>query len=256
SLAEEERVYGSTMYRSQTFESRPLLSFPDGRLIPLALDAVQRRATEGMFFELADGAAKEGHRREHFTGPFGKVFEEVVQRSFERMFPPLGAPRVHRPIEYRRNRDTVESSDAVLDLAPDIGFVEVVARRPRVATLTRGDFTTFTEDLESGVLRKARQLDLNIKDFRNGSLRFDGVAGDTAEVTWPILVMVEGFPTMPPIPGLIEQKLAERGELRGMPSLAILSAEDLALLEALLLNGFSALDLLRAWRAKGMRDLP
>jgi|GEM_PF-2623221 len=256
SVAKEEEAYGPTMYRSQTFESKPLLSFPDGRLIPLALDAIQRRATEGMFFELADGAVDEGHPREHFTSPFGRVFEEFVQRSFERMFPPVGVRRVYRPVKYERDGDTVESSDAVLDLAPDIAFVEVVARRPRVATLTRGDFTTFLEDLESGVLRKARQLHLNISDFRSGILEFEHLRGDTVGVTWPVLVIVEGFPIMPPIPGLIESRLDERGELRGGPALAIMSAEDLALLEALLLAGFSALELLRAWRAEGLRDLP
>jgi len=256
SVTKEEEAYGPTMYRSQTFESKPLLSFPDGRLIPLALDAIQRRATEGMFFELADGAVNEGHPREHFTSPFGRVFEEFVQRSFERMFPPVGVRRVYRPVKYERDGDTVESSDAVLDLAPDIAFVEVVARRPRVATLTRGDFTTFLEDLESGVLRKARQLHLNISDFSSGILEFEHLRADTVGVKWPVLVIVEGFPIMPPIPGLIESKLDERGELRGGPALAIMSAEDLALLEALLLAGFSALELLRAWRAEGMRDLP
>lgn len=53
-----------------------------------------------MFFELAAGAVNEGHPREHFTSPFGMVFEEFVQRSLERMFPPFG---VHRPIEYERH---------------------------------------------------------------------------------------------------------------------------------------------------------
>lgn len=256
SLVKEDEIYGPTMYRSQTFESRPLLSFPDGRLIPLALDAVQRRATEGMFFELADGAVNDGQAREHFTSPFGKVFEEFVQRSLERMFPRFGAKRVYRPIDYERNGDPVESSDAVLDLAPDAAFIEVVARRPRVATLTRGDYATFLEDLETGVLSKAHQLHLNITDFCDGALRFEGLTSDAVDVTWPVLVMVEGFPMMPPIPSLIESKLVERGELRDGPPLAVMSAEDLALLEALLLAGFSVLDLLRAWRAEGMRDLP
>ena len=255
SLAQEDATYGLTMYRSQTFERRPLLAFPDGRLIPLALDALQRRATEGMFFELADGATREGHTREHFTSPFGRVFEEFVQRGLERMLPSIGAKRVHRPISYEREGKTVESSDAILDLAPDVAFVEVVARRPRVATITRGDFTSFQEDLESGVLRKARQLDHNIAGFLDASLKIEGLDND-AETIWPVLVMVEGFPTMPPIPSLIAAELAERDLLKGLPPLAILSAEDIALIEALLLNGFSLRDLLSSWRAEGMRDLP
>lgn len=255
-LAREEETYGPTMYRSQTFERCPLLAMPDGRIFPLALDALQRRATEGMFFELANGAMAEGLRREHFTSPFGKVFEEFVQRAFERMLPSIGTPRVHRPKVYERGREEVESSDAVLDLVSDVAFVEVVARRPQVATLTRGDFDTFQKDLESGVMRKASQLHRCIADYRGAVLDFGDLHYTPGQGIWPVLVMVEGFPTMPPIPALLENEFAQRGLLANLPPLAILSAEDVALIEALLPRGFALLELLRAWRAEGMRDLP
>jgi hypothetical protein len=248
-LREEEEEYGSTQYRAQTFEKRPLLWFPDGRVIPLALDSLERRCTEGMFFELADGAQAEGLRRDAFTGPFGAVFEEFVQRAWERMMPSLGVPRIHRPKTYKRGSENVESTDAVLDASAEgVVFCEIVSRRPRVATLTRGDWTSFLADLETGPLRKARQLDLNIKDYRSGVLKFDQLEYEEGQAIWPMLVLTEGFPTMPPIPQFIAQQIDQRGWLRGLPALAIVGSEDLALLEGLLGAGFGTHELLSLWK--------
>jgi len=255
-LAAEDTQYGPTLYRCQTFEQRPLLDFGDGRFTPLALDSLERRATEGMFFELADGSQKAGLPREHFTAPFGAVFEEFIQRAFERMLPPLGTSRVHRPQTYIRKGLKVESPDAALDLGDAVAFVEVTARRPQVATLTRGDFTTFQDDLEKGVLRKAKQLSLNIDAYRTGTLAFAVLRYVDGQEIWPLLITVEGFPTMPPIPQVIAKAVNDQDWPKGVPPPGILGADDVAILESLLEAGFSLLELLRGWNAEEMRDLP
>lgn len=258
SLEEEEAKYGHTQYRAQTFEERPLLRLPDGGIIPLALDSLERRCTEGMFFELADGVLDEGLNRSEFTSPFGTVFEDFVQRAWERMMPALGVPRVHRQKEYMRGGRKVEATDAVLDGANEgVIFCEVVSRRPRVATVTRGDWHSFLEDLESGPLAKARQLDLNIKDYRSGALTLDGLRYRNGQKIWPMLVLTEGFPTMPPIPQFISEEIERNGLLRGLPPLAILGSEDLGHLEGLLEAGFGAFDLIALWKGDpAMANLP
>lgn len=256
-LKDEEKRYGETQYRCQVFEARPLLWYPDERLIPLALDSLERRCTEGMFFELADGAMADGLPREEFTGPFGAVFEEFVQRAWERMLPSIGVPRVHRPKAYLREGQGVDSSDAVLDAGTGVVFCEIVARRPQVATLTRGDWDAFQDDLETGPLKKARQLHLNIEDYRSGDLSFGALRYRPGQEIWPLLVMVEGFPTMPPIPSVIANEISARGWLGGLPPLAILSSEDLGHIEGLLDAGFGVLELLRLWKGNpNMAGLP
>jgi hypothetical protein len=248
-LEKEEADYGPTQYRAQAFEARPLLRFPDGRLVPLACDSLQRRCTEGMFFELADGAQGEGLSREHFTSPFGAVFEEFVARAWERMMPIVGVSRVHRARTYMRGADEVDSTDVVLDGGTEgVIFCEVVSRRPRVATMTRGDWQSFTGDLATGPLKKARQLDLNIKDYRDGLLGFGDLRYEEGQRIWPMLVLTEGFPTMPPIPQYIAQEIGREGWLDGLPPLAILGSEDLAHLEALLEAGFGAVQLMATWK--------
>lgn len=152
----------------------------------------------------------------------------------------------------------VESTDAVLDGANEgVIFCEVVSRRPRVATVTRGDWRSFLEDLESGPLAKARQLDLNIKDYRNGVLTLDGLRYRDGQKIWPMLVLTEGFPTMPPIPQFISEEIKRNGLLRGLPPLAILGSEDLGHLEGLLEAGFGAFDLIALWKGDPtMANLP
>ena len=87
-ITEEARL-GPTVYRCQAFEQRPLLQMPGEAkpLVPFAVDSFERHMTEGIFWVLSDAAIAEGKPREHFTGAFGQVFEEWVQRTFERAYP-------------------------------------------------------------------------------------------------------------------------------------------------------------------------
>ena len=231
-IQQEEAEHGSTVYLCQTFEQRPLLWLPTEReaVIPFAVDAFERRVTEGIFWVLSDGALAEGMPREHFTGAFGQVFEESVHRTFERALPSIGVPRVHRARAYKRGKNTVDSTDVVIGYGTSAAFVEVVAKRPQVATVTRGDYAAFESDLDKGVLKKAKQLDRCIADFRAGTLTFDGMTADEIKTIYPVIVMAGGLPLMPPIPTVIENKIVEENLLTDLPPVAIMSAADLAAL--------------------------
>jgi hypothetical protein len=257
-IQEEERKHGPTLYRCQTFEQWPLLQIPDPeRFVPLAVDSFERRITEGMFWILSDGAIAEGRPREHFTSAFGRVFEDWVQRAFERALPAVGIQRVFRPKRYPLHRGLAESTDVVLDYEPSAVFVEVVSKRPQSATLTRGDYQAFKSDLEAGVLRKARQLDRDIRDFWRR--RFELGTMDPARITriFPVILSIEGFPSMPPIPGIIAQEISKRRLLRGLPPVALLGGEELAVIEAFMEQGVTFLEILSNWRLNPqMASLP
>lgn len=247
----EEEKFGPTVYRCQAFEQHPLLRIPDreSTVIPIAVDAYQRHVLQGIFWILSDGAINEGFAREHFTSAFGSVFEEWVQRTYERALPAVGTPRVYRARQYKRGKNAVDSTDVVLDYSPDSAvFVEVVAKRPQSATVTRGDIGAFTFDLEAGVMKKAKQLDHNIKDFRDGRLVLGEMKPAQISRIYPVIVAVEGFPDLPPIPQRIERELAARDLLRDLPPLALLSGEELVAVEALMEHGFSFAVLLQRWK--------
>jgi hypothetical protein len=249
-IVAETDKFGPAIYRCQAFEQRPLLRFPgDGELvIPIAADSYERHITEGIFWILSDGAMSEELPREHFTSAFGHVFEEWVQRTFERALPAVGTPRVHRAKPYKGAHGTVDSTDVVLDYEPDAVFVEIVAKRPRSATLTRGDIAAFKADLEAGVLKKAKQLDRNVHDFRDGRLVLGDMNQSRITRIFPVILSVEGFPSMPPMSQIVCREIAQRGWLHDLPPVALLSGEDLAAIEALMEQGVTFVELLRRWR--------
>ena len=257
-VAEHERL-GPTIYRCQSFEERPLLRVPGDaeRIFPLALDSLERHITEGIFWILSDAAMDKSLPREHFTGAFGQVFEEWVQRAFERAIPPIGVQRVHRAKPYAGPDGDVDSTDVIIDYEPDVVFVEVVAKRPQAATLTRGDYASFGQDLEMGILKKAKQLDRNVADFRSGRLVVGGMDPNRITRIFPVILSIEGFPSMPPIPMVIAERIKAKGLLCDLPSVALVSAEELAAIEAFMEQGVSFLELLRGWKLdSGLAGLP
>jgi hypothetical protein len=258
-ILEEQKRFGPTVYRCQSFEERPLLRVLGGaeRIFPLALDSLERHITEGIFWILSDAAMDKGLAREHFSGAFGQVFEEWVQRTFERVIPAIGVSRVHRAKPYAGPGGYVDSTDVIIDYEPEAIFVEIVAKRPQAATLTRGDCVAFEQDLQAGVLKKAKQLDRNLADFRSGQL----VLGDMnpSRITWifPVILSIEGFPSMPPIPKVVTGRIEAEGLLQNLPSVALLSAEELAAIEAFMEQGVTFLDLLRGWKIdSGLAGFP
>ena len=258
-VLEEEAQMGSSVYRCQTFEQTPLLRLPgeSAALVPLAVDSFERHVTEGIFWLLSDAAMDAGKPREHFTSAFGQVFEDWVQRAFERAIPDVGVSRVYRAQSYRTRYGESESTDVVLDYEPDAVFVEVVAKRAQSATLTRGDYATFSRDLEAGVLKKARQLDRTIKDFRAGALVLGTMESARISTIFPVVLAIEGFPAMPPMPQIIAREIATRGLLEGLPPVALLGAEELAAIEAFMEQGTSFVELLRRWKIEsGFEALP
>jgi len=249
-ILREENRFGPTIYRCQSFEERPLLQVPGDRVLvfPLALDSLERHFTEGIFWILSDAAMDRGLPREHFSGAFGQVFEEWVQRAFERALPAVGVKRVHRAKQYARDHEQVDSSDVIIDYEPDAVFVEVVAKRPQAATLTRGDYAAFEQDLQAGVLKKAKQLDRNIADFRSGHLVVGDMDPSRIKRIFPVILSIEGFPSMPPIPKVITERIEAEGWLHDLPPVSLLSAEELDAIEAFMEQGVAFLDLLRGWK--------
>jgi len=249
-ILKEQNRFGPTIYRCQSFEERPLLRIPGEHecVFPLASDSLERHITEGIFWILSDAAIANGLAREHFSGAFGHVFEEWVQRTFERAIPAIGIQRVHRAKPYAGPDGDVDSTDAIIDYEPDAIFVEVVAKRPQAATLTRGDCGSFEQDLKMGILKKARQLDRNVADFRSGRLVVRGMDPNRITRIFPVILSIEGFPSIPPIPQVIVGRIHAKGWLKGLPPIALLSAEDLVIVEAFMEQGVSFLELLLGWK--------
>jgi len=248
-LDEEDDRYGATTYRAHTFDRKPLVRFDNGWVVPCSFGALERAVTEGAFWLLADAAEAEGRRREDFTGPFGKVFERFAQASLERVAALEGAPpAVYRDFHYGPKSARALSSDMTFVYQHDAIFFEIATGRLRVATETRGDTSSFVHDVRRLVLKKARQLRLRYQDFSFGKLRFGEAGHERIRTVWPVIVLIEGFPLMPPIIGEVERLVRKAGWPRGAPRITFMNADELGALEKLVEDGRTAIEIIRKWK--------
>lgn len=251
-LEREEAKYGQTLYRSSTFDRCPLVELSHGRIIPTSFVALERAVTEGVFWILANATEAQQRPREDFTGPFGRVFERFVQESMERIAAKEpDPPTVFRDFSYGPRKHRVMSSDVTLVYPHEALFCEVVTGRPIISTITRGDLKSFWNDVDKLVAKKARQLSRCLRDFLIfGTLKFDGVGNERLQRVWPVLIMVEEFPLMPPIREEIDKRLRKRENWpRNVPRLTVMDADELGALETLVEQGWTMHEVIRQWKA-------
>ncbi len=249
-LSAEDARYGPGLYRSHTFDRAPLAKLDRGMYVPTSFAALERAVTEGAFWLLADAAEAKGLRREDFTSPFGGVFERFAQESLERIAAlEREPPRTYRDFSYGPKKTRALSSDMTFLYDREGIFFEVVTGQASVATLTRGNDVAFREDLRRLVLKKAAQLRRCWRDlFQIPLLRFEGVPPGHIQRIWPVLILIEGFPLMPPLYGEVVDKLRRDGWPKIAPRLALIDADELAALEALVEQGWTTDQVLRTWR--------
>ena len=250
-LDTEDARYGPGIYRCHTFDRAPLVRLENGTVVPTSFASLERAVTEGAFWLLADAAEAKGLPREAFTSPFGAVFERFAQESLERIAAMESPPPASlRDFLYGPKRARALSSDMTFVYEGDAIFFEVVTGQPNVATVTRGDDVAFREDVRRLILKKAAQLRRCWNDvFLYGRLRFDGVANARIQRVWPILILIEGFPLMPPLYGEVVEKIRRDGWPRGAPALTLFDADELAALETLVeTRGWHTLDIIARWK--------
>ncbi len=248
-INEENKRYGPTTFRCHTFDRKPLLKVNDDLYFLLDFAALERKATEGVFWILSNGSQDEDKPIEHFTSPFGAVFECYVQETFVRTVGTgVGEERYMPPIKFPSSDGEVDSSDAAIFYESDVIFVEAASVRPEVKTITRGDRGTYKKDLRK-ILGKAEQLDHRIRDFRQKRLQYEGIVQEEFTNIWPLLVVAD-FPGLGPINDDIREQAKRVGYFtsRGCRKLTIIDADDLAFLEALVDNGFTYKELIEGWQ--------
>jgi hypothetical protein len=251
-LLHEQQRYGATTYGSLTFERFPLVEIEPGIYLPTSVSSLQRRITEGIFHILADAAEAEGRDRRYYTSPLGDVFQRLVEDTVRRGVASASPTTpIVADVLYGGRRKRRRSSDVIIAEERNPVFVEVVSGPLQAATTTRGDLTCFRADLERLVVRKAGQLDRNIRDFLDGELVIDGVDPAIVSHAWPVILMSHAFPHAETIMEEVSRAVAAQGFLHHPRAgdLAIVSAEDLFFCEGHMQQGTPLLSLLRSWKS-------
>jgi hypothetical protein len=256
---DEQRTYGETTYGSLTFERWPLCEIEEGTYLPISLAALERRITQGVFHVLAEAAERERKDRRKYTSRFGVPFQALVERTLRRGVATGADPApVHADIEYGSPSARKRSPDVILGYEGNPVFVDAVSGPLQVATLTRGDLTTFKADAKRLVIEKAKQLDERIEEFFAGEMVLQGIDPGAVRRAWPVVVTSHDFPHRDTIIEQVEAWLSEAGVFQNqrIGELAVVSAEELAFCEGHMERGRSFLALLRGWKTGSGPRLP
>jgi hypothetical protein len=123
-------------------------------------------------------------------------------------------------------------------------FIEVVAKRMNlIKSVLRLDPAQIEEDLRQGVLKKIRQLQRNIEDFRSGEL-FPEVERREVQRIFPILVSPKAFPRIYAIANLVKEVQENENLLRDTEPIEYLTMEEVESIEGDLAVGLNFGDLL------------
>jgi hypothetical protein len=236
-------------YDFRPFMERPLYAIRDDIIVPLQLDYLEARFTNAIYWTISDYLHGEDRRR--FRRFFGRVFEVYVRRSLQRAIRDEAAlaRRVFPEFTYRTRHGDRKTSDIVLVYPRTAIFLDATAMRIRFeATAVSNDVAAFDTDVGQIIIAKAQQLTDRIRDFRAGLYGFGGVTARDIDRIYPVIVTIQSIPESTVIWGRIRDRLASHGLLTdpGVESLQLVDVEELEVLETILPQGVSLLDILQA----------
>lgn len=230
------------------FMTRPLYRVKDDVIVPISLTYLEAKFTSSIYWTIFDHV--KGQLRDKFSRFFGRVFELYVRRAVQRAIPdhPALARRVYPDFVYATKHGDRKTSDVVVIYDYTAIFLEATASRIRMeATALSGDLTAFDKDLRKIILDNAKQLTDRIRDFRNGLYTFAGIKSQDIKTIYPIIVTIQTVPEATPVWNYIRDLLKQENLLQdpGVQPLQLTDVEELEILESILPEGASFLEILR-----------
>ena len=128
-------------------------------------------------------------------------------------------------------------------------FLDATAMRIRFeATAVSSDVAAFDTDVDQIIVAKAQQLIDRIRDFRTALYDFGGVTARDIDRIYPVIVTIQSIPESTVVWGRIRDRLTSQGVLTdpGVEPLQLIDVEELEVLETILPQGVSLLDILQA----------
>lgn len=222
---------------------RPLLRLDDNVYACPHQGFLRNKLGEGIYWGFHNGyKARDGERAAAtFRQFFGRFLEEYtfgLIRDASQLRADVHVFPEHR---YATRDGGVDSPDVAFFAGESAVFFEVTRKRlPLDEGICDQRPETIAVTIEELFVRKARQLQKRIADFRAGTLQYQGIDQRTIARIFPVIVTEQDFPQLIALPKMIRDAIANAGLLLDDESLQIMSAEDV---ELLYLDARGALDL-------------
>ena len=239
-----KKTYGDSMGKLNDFNilrQRPLIALNNSQFVSINSQWLYERIGEGVFWDINDALEDSNN----FRTFFGELYHLYFSNIFKRMFPSsFLQERVFFNIPYDGNN----SSDAIVYYPGKLLLFE--AKWPTLRmnqTMIPGNIESFNEDIDNIIVHSAKQLERNIKDLLNGTLKLTGIDPSDIETFYPIIVTARPMPIGPLLTNYILERVNDHGFLATtskVKRLEIISIGELEYLEPLVISGKTIHDII------------
>jgi hypothetical protein len=224
--------------------THPIISATDGLFCVPAPGLLVNKFGNGFYFTLFDGYRSRSADGEdlhlRFAGYWSEFFEDYVYERFRDGY----AKRPDVLVFPEQDLDGDKSTDVIIVENGDVMFVEVVAKRLNLEKSIVGlDDAMIQTDLDRGVRLKLKQLDRNVRAFRDGKL-LPEIARKEGYRVFPIIVSPSEWPRAYTLGWYIPEVLKETGWLEGCEPVELLDVAEVERLEGLAADGDTLTQLL------------
>lgn|GEM_PF-4887860 len=237
----------SPAYPSVLVRQKPLCLLGRRRLVPLLVGLLQERIATGIYWAVRDhiypsgGTPAQKQASQDFLTYFGSLFEQYVEARLTSIYgkPSGSLARWWTPRQYLKKSDQSNpptNCDVIIEQPSSLVLLETKAHIVNLKTKAEGSIGSFTRDLNQSVYVAAKQLDKAVSNLRAGKYKS---VPQRHRLIFPMVVTLDPIPMNPLTRLRINKYLADNNLLKqdGVQPLAILSAEELEILEPLLLSG-------------------
>lgn len=231
-VKERSAGYGAP-YDLRPFSLKPICEIEPGRFVPVHLGAISERLlSDGLYWRVRYLFQSSDAQKTAFGKTMGAMLEEHCAEVLDKPY-----PRAQRHVGrlYREHRyGAHDGADFAIFEGDRAAFIEVGTDRPNWRdVLDRGDVDAYRSDIELLLRHRIEQLDRKISHFRAGQLCFEGQASVFTSEIYPVICLLDGFPTAPRLRDEIDLRIRAWNLLAGLPRLTIISTEELEMLAAL-----------------------
>lgn len=204
-------------FEIQPFLRRPGLRLRNGNVAVIAPRAIEAwLSATGTYYRLFDIARDKGDATRNQFTRFNGTLQEIYVRHLAHVAYPyperrgsLAVGKVYGEQSYRKGKQTLLTSDVLIDLGLDLVLLEVTAKRLTEKTLVEADAESVRADLQMMIVKKMQQLGRVISDIFGDPSRLPVVELQWVEHVWPIVVAADGLFHNPTIWAYTEREVGD-----------------------------------------------
>ena len=237
-------------------ERYPVLELEDSRLVVLDADYLLSRTSSELWRYVAD--ARKGTSRTQWMQFYGEAFELMIEDQLRLLAPhdlPTGTPFFFTEEDFQAAYDG-KACDAAICYGEDWLLFEIETARFTLSARQLDEPAAFISDTKKIVAKKAKQLDQTATRLLRGLSASLVNLPSSAKRVFPIVIVPDTYPRFPATVRLVDEILGDLHLLRDarIQPLVVLSRSDIDILEAMLGEGVSPVDVLSTWLSSSLAD--